>query len=167
MGLSQSRVAALIRRRGSQIQWYHAIPTNEALTNPATLEPFIPLGSTRVPTGPMGENYLTPVTIYAYLSNKISQVYAGSMGVAEIGDYQLTLGLPFNAFLCAPVTQTPPNVVNDYNNGDFFVAERDKTPRTDRFFIEGARYTAKAKPVPILDHNQTIAWRLLIKRDEY
>lgn len=168
MGLSRARVAGLVRRRGSIISWQHALPTNEATINPFTLEPFIALGADRVPTGPMGESYMAPVLIRAYLSNKISQVFVASFGVVEAGDYQLTLALPFTQFFCEDgQAAPPPGVEDDYNAGNFYVAPRGGTPRTDRFFIEEARFTVQAKPVPILDHNQVIAWRLLVKRDEY
>ncbi len=165
MGLSRVRVAALLRRRGSVIEWLHALPIDNSRLNPATLELDVTLGKPRQASGPFGEQYMPSVFFTAYLSSKISQVYLSQTGLVEAGDYQLSIPLPFLA-ACGSI-QPPASQIDDYNNGVFFVAPRDRTPYTDRFIIEGARYTAKAKPVPILDHNQTISWRLLVKREEY
>ena len=158
-------MAALLRRHGSVVQWYHALPTPKSTLNPVTLERNTPLGAPRVAHGPMGENYLPVVSFVAYLSSKVSQVFLSQTGLVEIGDYQLSIPLPFSADCGSE--QPSSSQIDDYNNGNFFMLPRDDTGRTDRFIIEGARYTAKAKPVPILDGGVTLSWRLLVKREEY
>lgn len=160
-------VRRLIAMRGSIIEWFHAIPVPPSDINVLTGEPNVTLGVQLPDTGAFGEGYpKKPVNIRAFLSSKVSRAPLTGFGVVEAGDLQLDIATPFVA--------EPPDLVipteamrADFDAGQFFVIPKGGVPRADRFIIQGRRYTAKALPVPIIDKNVTVCWRLLIAKAEF
>lgn len=151
--------------RGSIIEWFHALPVPDEVLNEVTSEPNTTLGAVRPDTGPFGERFGNKYLIRAYLSNKISRSVQ-AVGQVEAGDIQLDIPTPFVADPSKGIFIPNQGDVAAYNRGEFYYFKRGAVPAADRFVILGRRYTAKAPPVPIIDANKTICWRLLCAKAE-
>jgi len=165
--VNRAAVHGLIQRRGNRIAWMHAIAPDPSTIDSLTLGPKGSIGAPGSDAGPFGESYMDPVNVKAYLSNKAAAATFQAYGIVEVGDLQLDFAVPF-----APepgIEPLPEALEQAYNAGDFCILgqrsddyDDAKTVVFDRFTILGKTYVAKARPVPIVDQDVLIAWRLLV-----
>lgn len=169
--MQRAAVQGLIRRRGNVIGWYHAIPPDPSSINPFTGQPTASLGGPKLPDGTYGESYPTdPVYLRGYVSNKSVYARFQAFGNVEVGDLQLDFAVPFVAEPYYGIDPLSPSLLKAFTNGDFAFTKPDPSvfseqPQTmvyDRFSWSGRTYIAKARPIPLVDRNVVIAWRLLI-----
>lgn len=161
--MNAAGIAGLIRRRGSIVQWYHAIPASGNRVDPLTKQPILQAGGPRKPMGPTGETYYDPVNLRAYWSKKVSDVFLKQYGVVDQSDSQLNIAIPFAPEPLQQIQILDPDLLAAFNNGDFVhLAKDDTLLARDKFKIGGAHWVVKARAIPIVDANRTVAFRLLI-----
>ena len=165
--MNGAQVIALYQRRGSVVEWEHAIPPPPDTIDPLTGGPRASLGeglAGGVGDGNFGENFCAPVRIVAYFHDKRKSFSARDFGIVETGGSLLTFAVPYTPDWRASVLDrdsTPS--ADDYNAGRFAVL-RGQTLAFDRFRIDGQLWLADALPTPIIDANVTIAWRLSVSK---
>jgi hypothetical protein len=162
-------VAGLIRRRGTIVEWQHAIPATGDFLDKDSRAPRLTAGGPRIPTGPTGEWYTRPYRVRVYYSRKTSAAFAEMFGMLDERDAQLDLAVPF-----APEPNngivTPDHIdLQAWNSGRFTQFPINDMPQEDltaiardRFTIGGVRYVVKSASVSIQDNNAVVAWRLLV-----
>jgi hypothetical protein len=94
----RAAVAAMYRRRGNMIAWYHAVPPPASAIDPLSGGPMASLEDgvvTGAGSGNFGENYQPPVNVFAYFSKKTSSFGQEGYGVTDIGDAQLDFAVPY------------------------------------------------------------------------
>lgn len=169
--MNRAAVHGLIQRRGNVIGWFHASPPDPSSINPLTGQPTASLGGPKLPDGTFGESYPTdPAYIRGFVSNKSVYARMAAFGNIEVGDLMLDLAVPFRPETVYGIIPLPQALCDAYNNGDFAFtrparsafSDQPVTMVYDRFSWYGKTYIAKARPVPIVDRNVIIAWRLLI-----
>jgi hypothetical protein len=172
--MNVAAVQALIRRRGSIIDWSHASPPAATSIDPYLGQPQVALGGVGPPgdaawgtQGNLAESYAPYVKLRAYFTNKNLNAFWAHYGGVEAGDAELCFALPFEADPANCIFPLSPALYTAYMNGDFAVI-RDPAQVTmtfDRFVVDGRRWMAKVRPVPLVDANVRFAWKLLVKAD--
>lgn len=151
------------------VGWLHAQPPDPNTIDPLTRGPKASLGGPPLAPGAFGETYPPDVEaaqIRAYLSNKAMTATFQKFGIVEVGDLQMDVAVPFSPEPYFNIVQLEQPLVTAYNAGEFanVAPGPQKTVTFDQFIIGGVKWVAKARPVPLLDANVVIAWRLLIAR---
>ena len=172
--MNVAAVQALIRRRGSIVQWAHALPPAATSIDPYFGQPQVSIGgvgtpgsATYTPSGNLGESYLPYVNLRAYFTNKNLNAFWAHYGGVEAGDAELCFALPFVADPANCIFPLSPVLYAAYQDGNFAVIRDPSQPTMtfDRFIIDGRRWQAKVRPVPLVDANVRFAWKLLVKAD--
>ncbi len=172
--MNAAAVVALIRRRGSIIDWSHAQPPAAASLDPYYGQPLAPLGgegpagdAVYTASGNLDEVYGPYVKLRAYFTNKNLNEFWARYGGVEAGDAELGFALPFTPEPANCIQPLSPEYFDAYTNGNFAVVRDPAQPTMtfDRFVVDGRRWMAKARPVPLVDANVRFAWKLLVKAD--
>jgi hypothetical protein len=163
--VNAAAAVAMYQRRGSVVGWQHATPISAQYVDEFTQGPKASLGASPpdgLTTGAFGETYCESYGIRAYVSSKVSNALLQQFGMIEAGDQELCVCLPFTPEPHYGIVQLPKHLLKAYNEGEFAQIAKSKTLiAVDRFTIFGRLWAAKGVPVPIVDTNTILAWRIL------
>lgn len=156
---------ALYRRRGSVLVWQHANPTDPEDVDPLTQGVRLSAGGRREKFGKMGETYSYGYRVFGYLQSKIASTFSEVFGMVDDRQMQLTVPARHSSDVSLGIRPLPADLEALYTAGKFITHDKGGSIARDRFVHAGINYVVKASSVPIIDHNVTIAWRMLVAAD--
>lgn len=158
-------VVGLYRRRGSVLLWQHAHSAEPENVDPLTQGLRLSAGGRREKFGKMGETYSYGYKILGYLQSKVTTTFSEVFGMVDDRQMQLTVPVLHFSDVYLGIRPLPDDLGKLYTAGKFVTHDKGGLIARDRFVHAGINYVVKASSVPIIDHDVTIAWRMLVAAD--